>query len=61
MANCRSRAIKDPLPKELVMEAWKANVGCSFESSRTHLAYSNQRKFFDKEVRKNMYEALLRE
>lgn len=27
-----------PLPKELVREAWKARVGYSWESRRTHLA-----------------------
>ena len=25
--NCRRRAMREPLPKEFVMEAWKARVG----------------------------------
>lgn len=40
--NCRRREIKDPLPKELLMEAWKASVGYSFESNRTHEACNCQ-------------------
>ena len=27
-----------PLPKEFVMDAWKASVGYSLESRRTHFA-----------------------
>ena len=37
--NWRRSWIKEPLPKELVMEAWKASVGYSFERARTHEAY----------------------
>lgn len=31
LENCRKRVIKDPLPNEFVMLAWKANVGYSFD------------------------------
>jgi hypothetical protein len=37
--NWRRRAISDPLPKELLMDAWKANVGNSAERLRTQAAY----------------------
>lgn len=39
--NCRKSWIKEPLPKEFVIEAWNASVGYSFESVRTHEAYSH--------------------
>ena len=29
--NWRKSVIREPLPKELVSEAWNASVGCSFE------------------------------
>lgn len=34
--NCRRSWIREPLPKEFVIEAWKARVGYSFERWRTH-------------------------
>jgi hypothetical protein len=37
--NCRNNVISDPLPKELVSDAWKARVGCSCDNERTHCAY----------------------
>ena len=37
--NCRRRLIKDPFPKDLLMEAWNARQGCSFDSNRTQAAY----------------------
>ena len=30
--------MSDPLPKELLIEAWKARVGYSFDSARTQEA-----------------------
>lgn len=40
--------IREPLPKEFVMEAWKARVGCDFERWRTQDAYSgtHQQDFY---------------
>jgi hypothetical protein len=32
--------MSEPLPKELVRDAWKARVGYSVESVRTHRAFS---------------------
>ena len=40
MENWRRRVIREPLPKLLVMLAWKASVGYSFERRRTHCAYA---------------------
>ena len=37
--NWRRSWIREPLPKELVMEAWKARVGYSLERERTQEAY----------------------
>ena len=39
IANWRNNAIKEPLPKEFVIDAWNAKVGCSFDKCRTHVAY----------------------
>jgi len=39
MANWRNNAMREPLPKEFVIEAWKARVGYSRERSLTHVAY----------------------
>lgn len=36
--NCRSRVMREPLPKEFVMDAWNASVGYSLDKSRTHWA-----------------------
>jgi hypothetical protein len=33
--------MRDPFPKDLVIDAWNARVGCSFESNRTQAAYGN--------------------
>jgi hypothetical protein len=30
-ANCRSKAIKEPLPKEFVIDEWNAKVGFSLD------------------------------
>src|SRR5690349_9897422 len=38
LLNWRSNWIKEPLPKELLMLAWKARVGYSLERTFTHLA-----------------------
>lgn len=40
--NWRSIWIKEPLPNELFTDAWKARVGNSFDSARTHAACSEQ-------------------
>jgi hypothetical protein len=32
--------MSEPFPKELLIEAWKASVGCSLERVRTHAAYT---------------------
>lgn len=39
--------MREPLPKELVMEAWKASVGYSRESSLTQRAYVKVSKMID--------------
>jgi len=36
--NCRSKVIKEPLPKEFVSDAWKASVGYSVDNCFTHFA-----------------------
>jgi len=36
--NCRRSWIREPLPKELVIEAWKARVGYDLERRRTQEA-----------------------
>lgn len=36
--NCRSREISDPLPKLLLIDAWKASVGNSLDRCLTHAA-----------------------
>lgn len=36
--NCLRRLIKDPFPKDLLMEAWNARQGCSLDSNRTQAA-----------------------
>lgn len=36
--NWRRSWIREPLPKEFVIEAWKARVGKSFERERTQAA-----------------------
>jgi hypothetical protein len=33
--------MSDPLPKELVMDAWKAKVGYSLDRARTHAAWND--------------------
>lgn len=38
VANWRRRAMREPLPKEFVREAWKARVGYSVERDFTHAA-----------------------
>lgn len=40
--NCLRSWIKDPLPKELLMEAWNASVGYSLDRCRTQDAWYNQ-------------------
>jgi hypothetical protein len=39
LENCRRSCIREPLPNEFVILAWKAKVGCSFDRWRTHAAY----------------------
>lgn len=39
--------MREPFPKELVMEAWKARVGYSRERSLTQRAYIKVSKMFD--------------
>ena len=36
--NCRSKVIRDPLPKEFVREAWNPRVGYSMDNCFTHFA-----------------------
>jgi hypothetical protein len=38
--NCRRSWIRDPLPNELLIDAWKAIVGAERERCLTHRAYS---------------------
>lgn len=40
--NWRRSWIKDPLPNELLMEAWKARVGWSLDNARTQAAYNQE-------------------
>jgi phage-related minor tail protein len=49
--------MSEPLPKELVMEAWKARVGYSRESSLTQRAYVKVSKKFDVEVASDVCKA----
>lgn len=42
--------MSEPLPKEFVMEAWKARVGYSRERSLTQRAYVKVSKRIDVEV-----------
>lgn len=64
--NCRIRLIKDPFPKDLLMEAWNARQGCSFDSNRTHAAFfaistwQNIDENNDEVKLKGMYESILR-
>ena len=39
LANCLSRLMSAPLPNEFWMDAWKATVGISFESSEIHFLW----------------------
>lgn len=36
--NCLNNWIKEPLPKEFVMDAWNASVGRDFDKCLTHAA-----------------------
>ena len=36
--NCRNNVMREPFPKEFVMDAWNANVGYSDDSCLTHFA-----------------------
>lgn len=52
--NWRSNEMREPLPKEFVMEAWKARVGYSRERSLTQRAYVEVSKCFDVEIANNV-------
>lgn len=66
MENCRRRLIKDPFPKDLLMEAWNARQGCSFDSNRTHAAFfavstwKISMRTYDEVKLEGMYESILR-
>ena len=49
--------MSEPLPKEFVMEAWKARVGYSRERSLTQRAYVKVSKGFDVECASDVCKA----